>query len=80
MVQEILHTFSQLSKGRSSQLVSHPYPTIQLFRQARCRCRPRGKTTANESLSLLFHADGLSFQAISIDDFYLPASWQEEVG
>ncbi|CAK9068457.1 D-glycerate 3-kinase [Durusdinium trenchii] len=38
-----------------------------------------GKTTANESLSLLFHADGLSFQAISIDDFYLPASWQEEV-
>eukprot|EP00434_Breviolum_minutum_P016986 symbB.v1.2.014985.t1/scaffold1107.1/size155946/19 len=30
-------------------------------------------------LEELFKADGFSFQAISIDDFYLPATWQEEV-
>eukprot|EP00438_Fugacium_kawagutii_P029775 Skav217064 [mRNA] locus=scaffold208:339659:355114:+ [translate_table: standard] len=38
-----------------------------------------GKTTAMQLLQALFEADGFKFKAISIDDFYLPASWQEEV-
>jgi len=38
-----------------------------------------GKTTAMNLLEELFKADGFSFQAVSIDDFYLPATWQEEV-
>lgn len=38
-----------------------------------------GKTTTMQLLEALFVADGFNFQAVSIDDFYLPATWQEEV-
>lgn len=43
--------------------------------------RPQGfgKTTTMQLLEALFVADGFNFQAVSIDDFYLPATWQEEV-
>jgi len=36
-----------------------------------------GKSTLVELFKELFQEDRLSFQGISIDDFYVPASWQE---
>eukprot|EP00931_Biecheleriopsis_adriatica_P064521 TRINITY_DN39286_c0_g1_i1.p1 TRINITY_DN39286_c0_g1~~TRINITY_DN39286_c0_g1_i1.p1 ORF type:complete len:407 (-),score=92.95 TRINITY_DN39286_c0_g1_i1:58-1278(-) len=38
-----------------------------------------GKTTAMDILRALFAEEGLHFEALSIDDFYLPRSWQEVV-
>lgn len=38
-----------------------------------------GKTTMVTLLEELFRLDGLSCESLSIDDFYLPASWQEAV-
>ncbi|CAE7837965.1 GLYK [Symbiodinium sp. CCMP2592] len=38
-----------------------------------------GKTTMVTLLEELFRSDGLSCESLSIDDFYLPASWQEAV-
>lgn len=38
-----------------------------------------GKTTTVELLKELFVHEGIRFQALSIDDFYLPRSWQEVV-
>lgn len=38
-----------------------------------------GKSTLAESFQVLFEAEGMRYQAISYDDFYLPRSWHEAV-
>jgi len=38
-----------------------------------------GKSTLVEFFKELFKADGMSYQAVSLDDFYVPGSWQEAI-
>lgn len=60
----------------SSELRGEPAEAICFGLSAPQGC---GKTTMVTLFEELFRLDGLSCESLSIDDFYLPASWQEAV-